>query len=209
MLTNIQLSMWFMIDGYVQSNISMADVVIVPEVKYDSYMDYQKIEFFIEEGYLAGLAYMDQIKAAILAKDPSFWFVPYAQKGFSGYEVASITERAVTQAINLPRPLRIVPEITLDPLGEFSQIGFKIGHGPLSWFNLGYRYGLNNINGGHEAFLEWSKQHVGHVGAFIRKSPSLPVTTWGVEFALPVTEKLGIAGVYLSRGATQWQLSSS
>lgn len=208
-LTNIQLSMWFMIDGYVQSNISMADVVIVPEVKYDSYMDYQKIEFFIEEGYLAGLAYMDQIKAAILAKDPSFRFVPCAQKGFSGYEVASITERAVTQAINLPRPLRIIPEITLDPLGAFSQIGFKIGHGPLSWFNLGYRYGLNNINGGHEAFLEWSKQHVGHVGAFIRKSPSLPVTTWGVEFALPVTEKLGIAGVYLSRGATQWQLSSS
>lgn len=208
-LTNIQLSMWFMIDGYVQATTGMADVVIVPEVKYDSYMDYQKIEFFIEEGYLAGLAYMDQIKAAILAKDPSFQFAPYAQKGFSGHEVASTTELAIAQAINLPRPLRIAPEVTLDPLAEFSQIGFRIGHGPLSWFSLGYRYGLNNINGGHEAFMEWSKEHLGHVGAFIRKSPSLPVTTWGAEFAIPVTGNLDITGVYLSQGATQWQLSSS
>lgn len=208
-LTNIQLSMWFMIDGYVQSNIGMADVVIVPEVKYDSYMDYQKIEFFIEEGYLAGLAHMDQIKAAILAQDPSFQFAPYTQEGFSSCEIDSIAERAMARAINLPQPLRIAPEVTFDPLGEFAQIGFKVGHGPLSWFNLGYRYGLNNMNGGHEAFLEWSKEHLGHFGAFIRKSPNLPTTTWGAEFALPVTEKLDMAGVYLSQGATEWQLSSS
>ena len=68
-LNNVQLTMWFMIDGYVQLNTEGADVIIVPEVKFDSYMDFQRADYFIEQGYASGLAYMEEIKRAILAED--------------------------------------------------------------------------------------------------------------------------------------------
>lgn len=93
-LTNLKLTLTVMMDGYTQANLAMADVVIVPDVKTDSYMDYQKAEYFIEQGYHAGLAYMDQIKEAILEHDPNFQFVPYKQQGFSSKELAQILEIA-------------------------------------------------------------------------------------------------------------------
>lgn len=209
LLTNFQLAMWFMIDGYVQVNTAMADVIIVPETKYDSYMDYQKVEFFIEQGYLAGLDQMDQIKATILAQDPNFQFIPYSQKGFSPSELALITTEAQAKAVSLPRPLKIVPEITLDPLDEFAQMGFKIGHGPLASFSLGYRYGFNKAMGGHEASLGWSKDNLGQCRAFIRQSPASERPTWGTQLNFPLTEKVQLSGVYLSQGPTKWQLSGS
>lgn len=206
-LTNLQLSMWFMIDGYVQANTADADVIIVPDVQYDSYMDFPKVELFIEEGYLAGLAYMEQIKEAILKQDPAFEFIPYAQRGFTSQEIASITQRAEREAINLPRPFSISPEVSLEPLGEFPQVGIKLGHGFLSWFSLGYRYGLNNTLGGHEAFVEWSKNKLG-LGVFVRSSPGLTVPTWGAHVDVPLTENWQLAAAYLSQGTTAWQLST-
>ncbi len=206
-LTNLQLSMWFMIDGYVQTNTTMADVIIVPEVKYDSYMDYQKVGHFIEEGYLAGLAYMDQIQAAILAEAPDFQFIPYSQEGVSERRVAEIMQEARKKVDSLPRPLRVIPEIGLDSLGEFPQLGLGVEHGPLAWFSLGYRYGFSSL-GGHEVFLELSNVGLGKLGTFVRQSPRLDSPTWGALFELPISEKLTINGVYLNQGPIQWQVSS-
>lgn len=207
--TNMQLSMWFMIDGYVQLNTSMADVIVVPEVKYDSYMDYQKVEKFIEEGYLAGLAHMDQIKAAILEQDPEFQFIPYTQTGLSRHEVAALMALGDDQVADLPRTLRITPEITMDPLETFPQLGLRFEHGFLSRFSLGYRYGFHQVNGGHELFLDWKKDRIGTFSLFIRKTPKLSSPTWGADLSFPISEQLGIRGVYLNSGNTQWQLSSS
>lgn len=207
LFTNAQLTLQFMLTGYTEPNLSMADVVIIPEVEYDSYMDYQKADQFIEEGYLAGLAYMDGIMATILEHDPSFQFIPYSRKGFTPDEVMKINEKATVQAVNLPQPLRILPEITLDPLGEFPQFGLGIGRGPLSWFELGYRYGLDNENGGHELFLEWSKGRVGRVAGFARNSRGLANLTFGAAFDIDIAKNMELSGVYLTQGDIQWQLS--
>ncbi len=208
-LTNFQLSMWFMIDGYVQVNTAMADVVIVPETKYDSYMDYQKVELFIEQGYQAGLAQMDQIKAAILAQDPGFQFTPYSQEGFSVEELSKITTEAAAKVANLPRPLSVMPELTLEPLGEFPQIGLKIAHGPLGSFSLGYRYGFHPSRGGHEAYLGWARANLGRIRAFIRPPQELDRPTWGTQLELPLTEKTLLSAVYLSQGPTKWQIAGT
>jgi hypothetical protein len=106
-LNNVQLTMWFMIDGYVQLNTEGADVIIVPEVKFDSYMDFQRADYFIEQGYASGLAYMEEIKRAILAEDPDFQFVPYEQEGFSDEEMLKIitAQNRRQHRLNLGSPL--------------------------------------------------------------------------------------------------------
>ena len=53
--------MWFMIDGYVELNTSSADVIIVPDVKYDSIWT-TKSRPFIEAGYSARLVYGGKLK---------------------------------------------------------------------------------------------------------------------------------------------------
>lgn len=73
-LTNLMLTLYFMIDGYVDIQIEHADVVVVPKVLHDSYMDYTRATYFIEQGYEAALAAMPEIRAAILAHDPDFDF---------------------------------------------------------------------------------------------------------------------------------------
>lgn len=82
-LHNIQLTLWFMINGYVEQHIQHADVVIVPEVKYDSYMEFDRSSYFILQGYKAGKASVEEIKAALLALDGDFVAVPYRAQGYS------------------------------------------------------------------------------------------------------------------------------
>ena len=72
-LQNLQLALWFMIDGYVEQHIDDADVVIVPDVKYDSYVEFSRSDHFIGEGYKAGMANIEKIKATILALTPGLY----------------------------------------------------------------------------------------------------------------------------------------
>ena len=59
--------------------------------------------YFIEQGYEAGLEYMDQIKAAILAKEPGFTFHPYRQQGYTKDELKEIVGRAEQRVGACPR----------------------------------------------------------------------------------------------------------
>ena len=106
-----------MIDGYVEQHIDDADVVIVPDVKYDSYVEFSRSDHFIEEGYKAGMANIEKIKATILALDPGFVPEPYISEGYSEDVVAERIGRA--RKLVLARSAGIRPFISVHCSGMF------------------------------------------------------------------------------------------
>ncbi len=207
-LTNIELAFLLLIDGYVENNTEMAHVLISPEVGYTSYMHFEQVEYLIEQGYKAGLAHMNQIKNAILEQDPNFEFIPYISKGFSEEEVKRRTKNATKGALKLPRPLTLIPEITVDSLNEFTKVAISIGHGPLSLFNFGYAYGFHDEMGGHELFIRRSKRSMmGEFGVFMRK-PAENNLLWGAYSETPMGKSSSFGTTYLSAGPISWQLAA-
>ena len=209
LMTNLELVLWFMIEGYAQMNISAADVVIIPDVKHDSYMDFQKVGSFIERGYLAGLAQMDEIKAAVLAHDPTFQFIPYAQAGFTDLELASTTRLAISGASRLPRPLQIIPELTLDTLDQLPQIGVRISHGFLGPYSIGYRYGLHRLEGSQEIFWAWSNPDGLKAEFFARTQTAQDTPALGGKVSARAAKDLNVTALYLNKGKVHWRLSSA
>lgn len=207
-MTNIRMSLTAMVEGYTEQNTAMADVLIVPEVALDSSMDYQRADYFIKQGYKAGLAYMDQIKEAILAKDPDFEFIPYAQPGYSSSELRQILRTANKEVANLPKRFSLKPEFKFDSDYSFPKLGLKFTHGPLSWFGMGYRYGFHPEEGGHELFIDWGRERWGRVDLYVRKSPNREKPTLGFYVGGPKIDQLVLEGTYVSQGPKAWQVSA-
>jgi NTE family protein len=205
---NLRMSITAMIEGYTEINTAMADVLIVPDVGLDSSFDYQRGAYFIEQGYKAGLKYMDQIKAVILEKDPTFKFVPYKQPGYSSVQLQAIAKAAERSAANLPKKFTLKPEIRFDSDYSFPKIGAKFTHGPLNWFGIGYRYGFDPDNGGHEIFADWGREKFGSIEIYMRKSPNLDGPTFGGSIQGRLKELL-LEATYVSQGPKAWQLSAS
>ncbi|HHT72290.1 MAG TPA: patatin-like phospholipase family protein [Firmicutes bacterium] len=208
-IDNLRMSLAAMMGGYTQINTSMADVVIVPKVGLDSSWEFQKVAYFIEQGYEAGLEYMDQIKAAILAKEPGFTFHPYRQQGYTKDELKEIVGRAEQRVERLPKRFTFKPEFQFDRLYNFPKLGFKFTHGPLSWFGIGYRYGMDPEDGGHEVFVDWGKHNWGSVDLFVRKSPQKEQPTFGFYVQGPELKQLSLEAAYASQGEKAWQVSAS
>lgn len=208
-MNNLRMSLTAMLEGYTELNTAMADVLIVPEVGLDSSMDYQKAAYFIQQGYEAGLKYMDQIRAVILSKDPNFKFVPYRQAGYSSAKLKEIVQTAERSVANLPKRFTLRPEVQFDSDYSFPKMGFKFTHGPLHWFGIGYRYGFDDDNGGHEIFLDWGKSHWGEVDIYLRKSPNRELPTFGVSLVGPKIDQLMLEATYVSQGDKVWQVSAS
>ncbi len=203
-LNNLQRALWFMIDGYVEQNTTVADVIIVPEVKYDSYMDYQKADLFIAEGYEAGIKYMDQIKASITALDPDFEFVPYAQIGFSQTELTAIMEKAKQESNKIVPPFSIMPELKSTNQGSLKP-GIRFQNGSLGWFNFGYRYDLSPSKGGHELFLGWNQPSRVRWEIFANPTHSQPKV--GTEIELQLSSSTKLKACYLFNGAYRWRIA--
>jgi len=208
-LDNLRLSLNAMMGGYTQLNTVMADVLIVPEVGLDSSWEFQKVSYFIQQGYEAGLEYVEQIKAVILAKDPGFEFKPYRQPGYSAEELKEIVRRAERRVEGLPKRFTFKPEFQFDRFYDFPKLGFKFTHGPLSWFGVGYRYGFDNQHGGHELFVDWGKHQWGSVDLFMRKTPGVETPAFGVELQGPAIGRLTVDAAYVSQGEKAWQISAS
>lgn len=208
-MSNLRMSLTAMMDGYTEINTAMADVLIVPKVGLDSSMDYQKAGHFIQQGYQAGLEYMEQIKNVILSKDPDFGFEPYKQPGYSSTELKQILKTAERSVANLPKRFTFKPEVAFDNDYSFPKIGAKFTHGPLSWFGVGYRYGFDPNEGGHEAFIDWGKANWGAVDVYVRQSPNREQPTFGVSLAGPKIEQLMLEATYVSQGHKAWQVSAS
>ncbi|HHT91666.1 MAG: patatin-like phospholipase family protein [Bacillota bacterium] len=206
---NLRMSITAMIEGYTEFHTAMADVLIVPDVGLDSAMDYQKGAYFIQEGYAAGIKYMDQIKAVILAKDPDFVFTPYKQPGYSSAEFKELAKEAQRSVANLPKRFTLKPEIQFDSDYSFPKLGAKFTHGPLSWFGVGYRYGFDPDNGGHEVFVGWGRDTLGALDLYLRKSRNREDPTFGVALKGPKIDQLMVEATYVSQGPKAWQLSAS
>lgn len=208
-MTNIHMSITAMVEGYTEIHSSMADVLITPEVALDSSMDYQRADYFIEQGYKAGVAYMPQIKEAILAKDPDFEFIPYKQPGYSQSELRQIIRTANREVANLPRRFTLKPDFSFDSDYSFPKFGLKFTHGPLSWFGVGYRYGFHQQEGGHEIFADWGRDHWGRMDLYLRQSPGRDLPTFGLYVGGPKVEQLMLEGTYVSQGPKAWQVSAT
>lgn len=208
-IDNLRMSITAMIEGYAEINTAMADVLIVPEIGLDSPMDYQRGDYFIQQGYAAGLSYMDQIKKVILAQDPDFEFIPYRQPGYSSSEFKEITRKAERSIGDLPKRFTLKPEFEFDTDYNFPKIGAKVTHGPLSWFGIGYRYGFNQDDGGHEVFVDWGKNNWGNIDLYVRQSPNRVLPTFGSSISGPTINKLVLEATYVSQGYKAWQVSAS
>ena len=207
-LNIFQLTMWFMIDGYVQLNTEEADVIIVPDVMFDSYMDYQKSDYFIEEGYQSGLKYMEEIKTAILAHDPGFEFTPHRQAGFSPAELEQRLHSARQAASKLPTPLTIKPELDFTGKDPIPTIGLGVTGGPLKWWRVGYRYDFTADEGGHEGYIAWSRPETVGAEVVVRKSPNYEEPIYGLRVSSPYVGRTYVLGEYFTQGSLRWRLSA-
>lgn len=209
LMDNLRMSLTAMLEGYTEINTAMADVLIVPKVGLDSSMDYQRAPHFIQEGYNAGLEYMEQIKTVILSKDPNFKFVPYKQSGFSSAELKEIVQYAETSVADLPKRFTFKPEVQFDSDYSFPKMGFKFAHGPLNWFGIGYRYGFDDYDGGHELFIDWGRSRWGEIDIYMRQSPNRDMPTFGISLVGSRIEQLLLEATYVSQGDKIWQVSAS
>ncbi|HBG02303.1 MAG TPA: hypothetical protein DDW87_12125 [Firmicutes bacterium] len=207
-LNTLQLTMWFMIDGYVQLNTEQADVIIVPNVMFDSYMDYQKSDHFVEEGYQSGVRYLHEIKAAILAHDPAFEFVPYKQEGLSPQELEDRLRRAGKAASELRTPLRIRPELRFPEQSPIPTMGLGVTGGALRSWQVGYRYDFDLEDGGHEGYLGWSKPEGFAVEVLARKSRDYEGLTYGVRASSPLIGRSYLSAECFTQGTQAWRLAA-
>lgn len=208
-INNLRMSLTALIEGYTEMNTAMADILIEPAVGLDSSYDYQRAGYFIAQGYEAGLKYIGQIKEVILNKDPTFEFIPYQQQGLSRAELKQTLRSAEKSVGNLPKRFTLLPEVGFDNDYSFPKLGFKFTHGPLGWFGIGYRYGFNPDEGGHEAFIDWAKHNWGEIDLYIRKSPNKEKPTFGAYLAGPKSRWLELKATYVSQGPKAWQVSAS
>lgn len=104
-LTNLQLSLYFLLDSNTENQIGDADVVIRPRVEHNSYMEYDLAAEFIKEGYDIALQHLDAIRNGLLQKDPNFPFgVQPPQAGLPADVFAQKVETAIDDAHSGPQP---------------------------------------------------------------------------------------------------------
>lgn len=114
-LTNLQLSLYFLLDKNTDEQVHAADVIVAPNVADNSYMEYDRAAFFIEEGYRAAMEAMDDIRAGLLRLDPDFpLHEPRVQQGIAPAEFARQVDEAVQGAMETARPtMTVFPDVTL------------------------------------------------------------------------------------------------
>ena len=110
-ITNLQLTLYFLLDENTEEQLQYADVVISPKVETASYMEYGRAVDFIEEGYRAAKEAIPEIKALLTEKDPSIAFVPKGQGDGPGEEFRRRLRSAVEVAS--PEGVRSGPRVSM------------------------------------------------------------------------------------------------
>lgn len=90
-LSNVQLTLLFLLATDTPEDLALADYVITPDVAHDSYMDYDRSSYFIQVGYEAAKASAAEIRRALLEVDPDFPFTD--GNPLYGYTEAAFAER--------------------------------------------------------------------------------------------------------------------
>jgi NTE family protein len=204
---NLIRSVFTMVEGYVGENVTPADVLIELEMDFDTFIDFHRVAYFVEQGYREGNEAMAQIKAAILAHDPTFEFIPYQQSGYGRAELQQILKEAELTAAQVPKRFTLKPGLSYDHDHDFTRFEIKLTNGSLGLFGVGYRYGFDADNGGHEVFIDWGTKRRGRAGFFIRQSPSREKPTYGFALNTPEWQQHTFEAVYVSQGDRAWRAS--
>ncbi len=206
-INNLRMSLTAMMDGYVDIHTAMADVLVLPEVDFDSSMDYYRVPYFVTQGFKAGNEYAEQIKEAILAQDPSYKFIPYKQTGCSTGELNQMLREAELAAAALPKRFTMKTLLTYDGDYNFTKLGLKFTHGPLKLFGVGYRYGFDAQDGGHELFLYWGTEKTGGADLYLRLNPKRSKPSLGFSLRSPELNNYVAEAAYVTQGDRAWRLS--
>lgn len=119
-LSNVQLTLLFLLAADTPRHLEMADIIIQPPVAYDSYMDYDRGHYFVQLGYESAQASIPAIRDALLQLDPDFPFTDGSpQFGYPDEEFIPRFWRAVDAAENLPVGSALSPRLALDLDGSF------------------------------------------------------------------------------------------
>ncbi|HHT49847.1 MAG TPA: patatin-like phospholipase family protein [Firmicutes bacterium] len=204
---NIIRSVFTMVEGYVEENVAPADVLIELEMDFDTFIDFHRVSYFVELGYHAGNEAMARIKAAILAYDPTFEFIPYRQTGCERGKLQRILKAAELTAAKAPKRFTIKPGFSYDHDHNFTKFEIKLTNGSLGLFGLGYRYGFDAVNGGHEVFFDWGTKSRGYADFFLRQSPNRRKPTYGFALNSPEFNEHVLEAVYVSQGDIAWRAS--
>lgn len=121
-LTNLQLTLYFVLDHNTEVQLEHADIVIAPGVETASYMEYGRAAEFIAEGYAAAKAAIPEIKALLREKDPAIEFVPRNGSGTVDEAFRARFERALAAAEKGRQG---------SPLSVASALTFEAGKRPL------------------------------------------------------------------------------
>ncbi|HHT27858.1 MAG TPA: patatin-like phospholipase family protein [Firmicutes bacterium] len=181
---NLQLTLWFMTDGYAQMRVDAADVIITPDVQYDSYMEYQRDQHFIQEGYKAGLRAVPEIKAVILAKYPDFAFIPYTQAGCSSDVLVERIKTAAAKAVDTLMPFTLKPILQLEFGTHYRPgLGVTLSGGLLKYNQISYiyRYPMPGEKPTHEFLSAYARPSFGRMELYTRYGDSI-AQQWGLRF---------------------------
>lgn len=151
-LANLQLALSVLLDKQTDAEVLDADVLITPAVADSSYMEFDRAEHFIAEGYRAALAAMDELKAALRRLDPSFRFdAPRRQPGIPMEDFPRLAGEAAAVAMaRARRSPQATAELTFSTQAA-PRAGLAV-HIPLRWARLDWplfaAYSLRSGEGG-------------------------------------------------------------
>jgi hypothetical protein len=107
----------------------------------------------------------------------------------------------------VPKRFTLKPGLSYDHDHDFTRFEIKLTNGSLGLFGVGYRYGFDADNGGHEVFIDWGTKRRGRAGFFIRQSPSREKPTYGFALNTPEWQQHTFEAVYVSQGDRAWRAS--
>lgn len=116
-VNNLQLTLYFLMDQNTELHMGYVDVLVSPDVHFDTYMDYQRAAYFMEKGYQAAKAAMPEIKAALLQKDPGITFNPR----FDPNDRDEALDRRLDAALAAARPPAESARLLLRPAWTFEE----------------------------------------------------------------------------------------
>lgn len=114
-VANLQLALYVLLDKRTDEQVLEADVLVAPAVADSSYMEFDRAEYFIEEGYRAAMAAMDDIKEGLRRLDPTLALdAPRRQPGIAMDEFRRLVDEAAALATARgPRVPNLVPEVAI------------------------------------------------------------------------------------------------
>lgn len=152
-LNNLQLTLYFMIDGYVKQNESQADLIVVPGVQYDSYMAFSSVDYFLKKGYEAANGAMPRIRQILAAKDPGFEYTPIPKRATGATTNSVSLKKADTASLQkkvaraYARAAAVSPDFSIYPilepeLGTRTRLsaGIGLGGGKMGPWTASYDY---------------------------------------------------------------------